>query len=135
MQKLWAIVRVDYLTLGDVGDLFPRIPGGIVSISSDAIEFFAVIGVLVVEGSIDSKREDLIDHKVVGSVFFGVFVVIWLMFTIIFLIFVGKDIVQPFYDRFSVTGAVSPIYLYQRRFTVDRHFLCSAECFQGLQLR
>lgn len=48
-----AIVIVDELTPGDVGDRFSRILRGILSVPSYMIEFFAVIGVLGVAGSID----------------------------------------------------------------------------------
>lgn len=42
----------------------------------------------------------------VGSAFFGVLVVIWPFLRTFFLIFVGKHVLQLFYDLFSVVGVV-----------------------------
>lgn len=78
----------------------------LVSIPSYGIEFFTVIGVLVVVGSMNSVREDLVDDKLVGSVFVGVFIVIRLILRVFFLIFVGKDVFQQFCNLFSVVVGV-----------------------------
>lgn len=47
-RTLLATVIADYLTPGNVGNWFPRILGGSLSVASYLIEFFAVIGVIVV---------------------------------------------------------------------------------------
>lgn len=44
---------------------------GLVSVPWYAIEFFTVSGVLVVAGSIDSVRDDFVDGKLVGPLFFA----------------------------------------------------------------
>lgn len=83
-ETLLDIVLIDYLTPENVGDRFPFIFGGIVSLPAYAAECFAVIGVLLVAGSVDSVINDFFDYKVVGAVFVGIFVVIWLMMRVFF---------------------------------------------------
>lgn len=136
VRVLLEILVADYLTPGDVADRLFRIIGGHLSAPSYGIAFFDVIGVLVVARSIDSMRDDIIDDKVVGSVFLGLFVVIWLILRVFFLIFIRKDLVQPFCDRFSVSGWVFlPIYLDLRIFPVDQHCLPrSSVRLKGLRL-
>lgn len=56
---------VDLLTLGGVGARFPSILGGLLYETSYTIKFFALIGVILVFGSINSVRDDLFDDKIV----------------------------------------------------------------------
>lgn len=75
-------------------------------VPSYAIKGFTVIGVLVVAESINYVISDLFDDKVLGCVFFGVFIVICLIFRVGFLVFVVRDVVQPFCDQFTFVGEV-----------------------------
>lgn len=68
----------------DVGDGLPIIHGWLVFVPSYVVGFFAMIGENVVAGSIDLVRDDNCDGKIVVCVFFGVFVVIWLIFSDVF---------------------------------------------------
>lgn len=86
--------------------------GELVSVPPYAIKFFALIGVIVVAGSLDSVMNDFVYDKVVWSVFFRVLVLIFLIFRVVFLVFLRTDVFQPYCDRFSVVkGVLFPLIL------------------------
>lgn len=86
---------------------------------SHVITFFAIIGVLAVVGSINSVQDDFVDEKLVGLVFFGDFVVVCLR--VLFLLFVGKDVVQQLFTVIRRWWSFLLICLDRRQFPTDRH--------------
>lgn len=54
-------------------------------------------------------RDDFVDKKLAGPVFFGVFIFIWAFLRISFLILVGKDIVQLFLTVFLLLEMFSDV--------------------------
>lgn len=88
---LLAIVGIGYLTSGDVRHRFPHIIRWIVHLPLYTIYLLAVMGVLVVAGTIDTVGNDVIDAKIGLYTSVDVFVVISLMLRVCFSGFCRKD--------------------------------------------